>query len=99
MLCVLAPGDCSSIFGEIDKDGSGFIEKEEVQSLLELMWERPVQPSEIAEATEALDTNADGKVSFQEFSDWCARARVSPPASARPRNLPRMHARVLESCL
>ena len=58
------------IFDQIDKDSSGFIESSEVKELLERLWERPVHDAEIAEATAALDTDQDSKVSFAEFSSW-----------------------------
>ena len=63
-------GGLRAIFDELDRDRSGFIEGREVRSLLERLWERSVDESEVDAAIQSLDTNRDARISFEEFSSW-----------------------------
>lgn len=67
----------SEIFAQLDKDGSGFIDQEEIKSLFASMWGREVADKEVVEAVASIDTNEDGKVSFSEFSNWYFRSELA----------------------
>ena len=63
-----------TVFGGIDKDGSGFIDKEELYDALEQLFkecgfEEPDE-GEVVNMMQGLDTDADGKLSFEEFFEF-----------------------------
>ncbi|CAD8200201.1 unnamed protein product [Paramecium octaurelia] len=56
-------------FNAFDKDGSGFIDKEEIKELAKnvgLDW----SDHKLEKIISALDTNGDGKISFEEFYEY-----------------------------
>ncbi|CAK91890.1 unnamed protein product (macronuclear) [Paramecium tetraurelia] len=56
-------------FNVFDKDGSGFIDKEEIKDLAKnvgLDW----NDHKLEKIISALDTNGDGKISFEEFYEY-----------------------------
>ena len=55
-----------NIFNNYDKDGSGYLSKVELQRFFKSM-ETYFTKSELSEAMYIIDTNNDGKVSFEEF--------------------------------
>ena len=56
------------LFDEFDKDKSGFITSDELRSLIEEAgFGEEVSAAEITELIARVDTNGDGKVSFDEF--------------------------------
>eukprot|EP00873_Tetraselmis_striata_P024407 jgi/Tetstr1/444671/TSEL_032519.t1 len=58
-----------TIFDQMDADGSGFIEAEEIPNVLKLCAEN-ISEENIAIAMSTLDRDGDMKVSFEEFSHW-----------------------------
>jgi hypothetical protein len=56
-------------FDKYDKDGSGAIDKEELQNLSKELG-RPLTSEELDEALKDLDLNKDGVVDFNEFKRW-----------------------------
>merc|ERR1712021_160304 len=63
-------------FDEIDADKSGSIEVSEIAALCEKLCEKVDQAS-AAELFKEIDTNHDGKVSFEEFTAWYRLGRNS----------------------
>lgn len=55
-------------FDQLDSDGSGFIEYDEVQTLLEDVYDGDPPPYEVSTFMQFFDTNNDGKISWEEFS-------------------------------
>ena len=69
--------ECKKQFDEYDKDKSGFLDKTEMKAVLkELAASIPddkgksmeVTDKDVEEAMKDLDTNQDGKISLEEFS-------------------------------
>ena len=58
------------LFMKYDADGSGFIDPDEIPSLLHEHSGHVLTESEIKQALKALDTNKDGHVSLVEFESW-----------------------------
>ena len=75
-------------FERIDLDGSGFIEVGEVESLLQEVYPDRVQvpPFEVAAFVKLFDTDGDGRISWEEFSDalGAVDAADSPILDALP---------------
>ena len=51
------------LFGTVDLDGSGYIDKEELAAVCDL------EPKDLAEVFDKLDTDKDGRISIEEFSE------------------------------
>ena len=65
-------GYMDKIFEKVDKDENGFIEKEEIESLirniaLKLKKDFEVPEDKIISILETIDTDGDGKISRDEF--------------------------------
>lgn len=56
----IKPGD---LFGTCDLDGSGYIDKEELGAVCDL------DPTLLGEVFDRLDTDRDGRISVEEFSE------------------------------
>ena len=54
-------------FRKFDRDGSGFIERSEVEALLFDVYGFPPLEKEVELFMEAFDLNSDGKISLEEF--------------------------------
>jgi len=54
-------------FDIFDRDGSGSIETEELSKVLEALGQK-VTESQLEEIVNALDSNGDGQINFEEFS-------------------------------
>ncbi|CAE7430695.1 unnamed protein product [Symbiodinium sp. CCMP2456] len=59
---------------DFDKDGSGILEREEVDSLLKHIWktyqvQKPLSPDVVKNVLEELDKSKDGKIVQAEFED------------------------------
>ncbi|CAE7303697.1 unnamed protein product [Symbiodinium microadriaticum] len=59
---------------DFDKDGSGILEREEVDSLLKHIWktyqvQKPLSPDVVRNVLEELDKSKDGKIVQAEFED------------------------------
>lgn len=66
-------GDADHVFEQIDKDGNGSIDGEELQQLFELL-ECHATPDELREVFVELDTNGDGVISRKEFTEWYCKS-------------------------
>jgi len=66
-------GDADHVFEQVDIDGNGHIDGEELQRLFDLL-ECHATPSELREVFVELDTNGDGVVSRKEFTAWYRRS-------------------------
>merc|ERR1712087_673049 len=62
-------GDVKATFKQVDTDNSGFIDKEELQAVLQKLG-GDVSEEEVQKCYEELDENDDGKIDFGEFSRW-----------------------------
>mmetsp|Transcript_25669 Transcript_25669/g.33614 ORF Transcript_25669/g.33614 Transcript_25669/m.33614 type:complete len:187 (+) Transcript_25669:58-618(+) len=66
-LNIFSDEDFESSFRKFDKDGSGFIERDEIQALLEDVYRGPCRQVEVDLFLEKFDQNHDGKISWEEF--------------------------------
>ena len=60
------PDELRTAFQQFDQDGSGYIQAQELQNILQKMG-RHVSKSEIDGMINSLDSSGDGKISFDEF--------------------------------
>ena len=73
------------LFTALDKDGSGFLEREEVKQIANQLHgkiggDKEFNEEAFNEAFQKLDKNGDGKIAFKELFDWFK-------AAAEKRNL------------
>ena len=61
-------------FAAFDKDGSGFIDKNELRMVSKEAG-RELDAAEVEECMRDLDINHDGKITFEEFSKWWLSGR------------------------
>jgi len=66
-------GNADHVFEQIDKDGNGHIDGEELQQLFDLL-ECHATPDELREVFLELDTNGDGVISRKEFTEWYCKS-------------------------
>jgi K+-dependent Na+/Ca+ exchanger-like protein len=66
-------GDADHVFEQVDVDGNGSIDGEELKRLFELL-ECHATPEELQEVFLELDTNGDGVISRKEFTDWYCKS-------------------------
>jgi calmodulin len=59
------------IFDHFDKDGNGTIEAVEFAALLQALG-ADMEDAEVAIGLEALDTDGNGRIDFDEFVSWWA---------------------------
>ena len=64
-------------FDEIDADKSGSIEVSEIAALCKKVGDDNFDQASAAELFKEIDTNHDGKVSFEEFTAWYRLGRNS----------------------
>ncbi len=64
--------EVKEVFDHYDRNDNGFIESGELSRLLEALG-APPSPLELSAAVSALDSNASGKVSWDEFKEWWLR--------------------------
>jgi Ca2+-binding EF-hand superfamily protein len=58
----------AAAFRMFDKDGSGLISKDEIQSILSFDSEQLLSMKVVDEIIAQIDENEDGEISFEEFS-------------------------------
>ena len=61
-------------FKAFDKDNSGFIDINELKDVSKELG-RPLDAAELEECMKDLDQNKDGKISYEEFSQWWLSGR------------------------
>lgn len=66
-------GDADYVFEQVDRDGNGHIDREELRQLFDLL-ECYASTEELEEVFIQLDTNGDGVISRKEFAEWYCRA-------------------------
>jgi len=66
-------GDVDHVFREVDVNGDGEIDREELEQLFELL-ECHLTPHELDEVFTQLDLDGDGTISESEFSKWYVRS-------------------------
>lgn len=63
------PTEIREIFSHFDKDANGTIETTELLALMRALGMDP-SADDLAMATEALDTNHNGRIEWSEFFSW-----------------------------
>jgi len=66
-------GDADHVFEQVDKDGNGHIDGDELKQLFELL-ECYATPDEMGEVFKELDTNGDGVINRKEFTEWYCKS-------------------------
>lgn len=66
-------GDADYVFEQVDKDGNGHIDKNELRQLFDLLECNATQ-QELEEVFVQLDDNQDGVISRKEFTEWYFRS-------------------------
>ncbi|CDW81584.1 ef hand family protein [Stylonychia lemnae] len=64
----------TKVFTSFDKDGSGFIERDELKNVAKELG-RPLDNAEVEECLKDLDLNSDGRISLDEFQKWWLSGR------------------------
>lgn len=62
-------GDADYVFQQVDMDGNGHVDREELKQLFNLL-ECYVSPTELEEVFNQLDEDKDGTISQREFTNW-----------------------------
>jgi len=73
---MLGVNELKQAFNQLDKDGSGYLEVEEVVALSKSLGEEVTKENITSLFSEA-DTNKDGKLSFNEFVAWFRVGRTT----------------------
>jgi len=68
-------GDMKATFQQVDKDGSGHIDKAELKEVLQKLG-GAVSDEEVDACFEDLDENGDGMIKFDEFSAWYMKSET-----------------------
>lgn len=66
--------DYKEAFDEIDSDGSGFIDADEIRHLLDRVYKGKVPKFEVQAFLKFFDSNKDGRISWDEFERGLGRA-------------------------
>eukprot|EP00339_Tiarina_fusa_P021668 CAMPEP_0117049896 /NCGR_PEP_ID=MMETSP0472-20121206/34447_1 /TAXON_ID=693140 ORGANISM="Tiarina fusus, Strain LIS" /NCGR_SAMPLE_ID=MMETSP0472 /ASSEMBLY_ACC=CAM_ASM_000603 /LENGTH=650 /DNA_ID=CAMNT_0004763465 /DNA_START=396 /DNA_END=2348 /DNA_ORIENTATION=+ len=66
-------GDADYVFSQVDMDGNGHVDREELKQLFNLL-ECYVSPAELEEVFNQLDEDKDGTISQTEFTSWYCRS-------------------------
>jgi Ca2+-binding EF-hand superfamily protein len=74
-LNIFSDEEFKATFQRIDRDGSGFITADEVETLLFETYGFPPLEDEVGMFMEEFDTNKDGKISWEEFQAALGRLR------------------------
>jgi len=61
--------DAMDMFREIDRDGSGFIDPQELKEIATRLG-NPLSDKQLKELFREIDTDKNGKISAEEFVDW-----------------------------
>ena len=66
------------LFSEIDEDGSGTLERDEIDALAKQLG-RPLSSDELDAAMAEMDADGGGDVDFPEFLEWYKRSQQVRP--------------------
>jgi len=66
-------GDADYVFSQVDIDGNGHVDREELKQLFNLL-ECYITPRELEEVFNQLDEDKDGTISQSEFTEWYCRS-------------------------
>jgi Protein of unknown function (DUF760)/EF-hand domain pair len=66
--------DYKEAFDEIDSDGSGFIDTDEIRDLFDRVYKGKVPKFEVDAFLKFFDANRDGRISWEEFEQGLGRA-------------------------
>uniref|UniRef100_A0A7S2V2Y5 EF-hand domain-containing protein n=1 Tax=Fibrocapsa japonica TaxID=94617 RepID=A0A7S2V2Y5_9STRA len=66
-LNIFSDEDFETAFKKVDRDGSGFIERNEIEALLREVYRGDCPRNEVEMFMAKFDTNQDGKISWEEF--------------------------------
>lgn len=66
--------DYKEAFDEIDSDGSGFIDTDEIRHMLDRVYKGKVPKFEVDAFLKFFDSNKDGRISWEEFERGLGRA-------------------------
>mmetsp|Transcript_35140 Transcript_35140/g.85098 ORF Transcript_35140/g.85098 Transcript_35140/m.85098 type:complete len:743 (-) Transcript_35140:1249-3477(-) len=66
-------GDADYVFSQVDIDGNGHVDREELKQLFNLL-ECYITPRELEEVFNQLDEDKDGTISQTEFTEWYCRS-------------------------
>ena len=70
----MTSAELRTVFLEIDSDGSGTLERDEVAVLAQRLGHK-LTDKQLTRAMSEMDSDGDGGVDFDEFKDWCAQTR------------------------
>ena len=76
-----------ALFDDIDEDGGGTLDREEVGQLLGRLSDVPVAEDDLSSAMQALDADGDGSVDFEEFLHWWQLVRQERGGSVWASNI------------
>lgn len=68
-------GDVHAVFRRLDSSGDGFIDRDELKELMEMLG-TTVTDDEVDQALRELDDNNDGKVDLKEFTKWYIKSEM-----------------------
>jgi Ca2+-binding EF-hand superfamily protein len=63
-------GNVEEIFREIDKDGNGYIDHDELLAVLGKMGCANIDKTTANSIFKQVDTDGDGKIDIEEFTHW-----------------------------
>jgi K+-dependent Na+/Ca+ exchanger-like protein len=66
-------GDADYVFQQVDMDGNGHVDREELKQLFNLL-ECYISPGELEEVFQQLDEDNDGTINQREFTNWYCRS-------------------------
>jgi len=75
-------GDVGHVFRQVDKNGNGEIDKEELSQLFEKL-DCNASPDELDDIMRDLDADKDGKISEEDFTVWYIRSEEKIKARVR----------------
>ena len=73
------PAACAQIFGALDADGTGFLERLEIKSAWAAYFDYEMSDEKFVEVMNNQDTNGDGKLGVKEFTELIYMVRAPSP--------------------
>jgi len=66
-----------TVFNSFDKDGNGYLEREEIKSVAKELGAEFKSEEELDKLMKLIDTNGDGKISLEEFDFWWTHGKTN----------------------